>query len=338
MKLYSGIDLHSNNVVVTVLDEQDAVVAERRLSNDLELILAFLAPYVQSLVGIVVESTYNWYWLVDGLMDAGFDVRLANTAAIQQYSGLKHTDDRHDARWLAHLLRLGLIPEGYIYPREQRAIRDLARKRAQLVNQRTANILSIQNLVARETGRSISTNEVKKLFGAKEPHWPTQSPLGLAIGAHLTVLRALEEQIGALESQIVKHAREDEAYRALLSVAGVGKVLGFTILLETGDVGRFAGPGNFASYCRCVDSKRLSNGKKKGENNAKNGNRYLSWAFVEAANFAIRHYPQVKRFYERKKAKRNAVIAIKAVAHKLARASYYVMRDRVPFDMQKAFG
>lgn len=267
MKLYSGIDLHSNNSVVSIIDEEDRVVAERRLSNDLELILAFLAPYRDALVGAVVESTYNWYWLVDGLMDVGVQVHLANTAAIQQYGGLKHTDDRHDARWLAHLLRLGLLPEGYIYPREQRAIRDLSRKRAQLVRQRTANILSIQNLVARETGRSISTNEIKKIVNDRTQSWPSDSPLGLAIGSHLLVLRTLEEQILRLEEAILARARPRAEYASLLSVAGVGKVLGFTILLETGDVRRFAGPGNFASYSRCVDSKRISNGKKKGANN-----------------------------------------------------------------------
>lgn len=337
MKLYSGIDLHSNNSVVTVLDEEDRVVAEKRLANDLELIRGFLGPYDGALAGIVVESTYNWYWLVDGLMEAGLKVHLANTAAIQQYSGLKHTDDRHDARWLAHLLRLGLLKEGYIYPRQERAIRDLARKRLQLVQQRTANILSVQNLVTRETGRTVSANEIKKLIGAQNQRWPADSPLGLAIGSHLLVLRALEAQIARLEEMILARTSPREEYRALLSIAGIGKVLGFTILLETGDIGRFAGPGNFASYCRCVDSKRMSNGKKKGENNAKSGNRYLAWAFVEAANFAVRYYPPVKRFYERKKAKRNAVVAIKAVAHKLARAAFYVMRDRVAFDMQKAF-
>lgn len=338
MKLYCGIDLHSNNSVVSVIDEEDRVVAERRLRNDLELILSFLAPYAQALIGCVVESTYNWYWLVDGLMDGGFKVHLANTAAIQQYSGLKHTDDRHDARWLAHVLRLGLLPEGYIYPREQRAIRDLSRKRVQLVQQRTANILSVQNILARETGRSISANELKKLVANHTQDWPADSPLGLAIGSHLSVLRTLEEQITRIETMILRRAREQAQYTQLLSVAGVGKVLGYTILLETGDIHRFAGPGNYASYSRCVESKRISNGKKKGENNAKNGNRYLAWAFVEAANFAIRYYPPVKRFYERKRAKRNAVVAIKAVAHKLARATYYVIRDNVPFDMQKAFG
>ncbi len=113
--------------------------------------------------GIVVESTFNWYWLVDGLMDADFTVHLANTSAIRQYEGLKHTDDRHDARWLAHILRLGLLPKGYIYPKEQRAVRDLLRKRSQLVQQRTSNLLSIQNLIAREFGRQMNGNESKSL-------------------------------------------------------------------------------------------------------------------------------------------------------------------------------
>ena len=115
MKLYGGIDLHSNNVVASLIDEQDRVVYERRLPNDLGLILSEIEPFADALEGVVVESTFNWYWLVDGLQAAGYRVHLANTAAIKQYAGLKHTDDHSDARWLAHLLRLGILPEGYIY-------------------------------------------------------------------------------------------------------------------------------------------------------------------------------------------------------------------------------
>ena len=124
MKLYGGIDLHSNNCVVVLLDEEDQVVYEKRLANDLGYLLLELAPYQGMIEGVVVESTFNWYWLVDGLMEAGYPVHLANTAAIQQYCGLKYTDDRSDARWLAHLLRLKLLPEGYIYPKEERAVRE----------------------------------------------------------------------------------------------------------------------------------------------------------------------------------------------------------------------
>jgi transposase len=114
MKLYDAIDLHSNNNVTVLIDEQDKVVYEKRLPNDLGLIAQQLSAYQSSLEGIVNESTYNWYWLVDGLMDKGHQIHLANTAAIQQYEGLKHTDDTSDARWLAHILRLGILPEGYI--------------------------------------------------------------------------------------------------------------------------------------------------------------------------------------------------------------------------------
>ena len=126
---YSGIDLHSNNSVVTVTDELDRVVAEKRLPNDLGKVVGFLSPWREELAGVVVESTFNWYWLVDGLQAAGFKVHLANTTAIKKYEGLKHSGDEADARYLAHLLRLGILPTGTILAPEQRAVRDLARKR-----------------------------------------------------------------------------------------------------------------------------------------------------------------------------------------------------------------
>jgi hypothetical protein len=139
---YSGIDLHSNNSVVTVTDEEDRIVAEKRLPNDLAKILGLLMPWREEMAGVVVESTFNWYWLVDGLQAAGFKVHLANTTAIKKYEGLKHSGDEADARYLAHLLRLGILPTGTILAPEQRAVRDLARKRMQLVRSRTMHILA----------------------------------------------------------------------------------------------------------------------------------------------------------------------------------------------------
>jgi len=133
---FCGIDLHSNNSVVVVTDETDKVLLSRRCPNDLPKILALLAPHRAELVGVVVESTYNWYWLVDGLMAEGYDVKLANTVAMKRYDGLKHSDDETDAAHLAHLLRLGILPTGYIHPPTERALRDLARKRIQLVRDR----------------------------------------------------------------------------------------------------------------------------------------------------------------------------------------------------------
>ena len=337
MKLYGAIDLHSNNNVTVLTYVKDKVVYQKRLTNDLPLILEQLSPYASSIEGIVVESTYNWYWLVDGLMEKGHRVHLANTAAIQQYDGLKYTDDDSDARWLAHLFRLGVLPEGYIYPKEERAVRDLLRKRSQLVRQKTANLLSIQNLYSRNTGSSISANRIKQLRSENVDAQFRNPDLGLAVKANLTVMRSLETEIAILERVVKNRIKLRPAYRDLLTVKGIGQTLALTIMLETGDIRRFARVGNFASYCRCVGSEKLSNGKRKGSGNTKNGNKYLSWAFVEAANFAIRYEPLIARYYQRKKAKTHRVVAIKAVAHKLARACYYVMRDEVPFDVNRAF-
>jgi transposase len=115
------------------------------------------------MAGVVVESTYNWYWLVDGLQEAGFVVKLANTGAIKKYDGLKHSGDEADARHLAHLLRLGILPTGTILPPEHRAVRDLARKRMQLVRSRTSHIIAIENIAARQRGMKISSNQIKKM-------------------------------------------------------------------------------------------------------------------------------------------------------------------------------
>jgi len=338
MKLFGAIDLHSNNNVMVLIDERDEVVYRKRLANDLTLIIEQLSAYQPSLEGIVVESTYNWYWLVDGLMAKGYQVHLANTAAIQQYNGLKYTDDDSDARWLAHLFRLGVLPQGYIYPREQRPVRDLMRKRSQLVRQRTTNLLSIQNLYTRNTGQALSANRIKELQVEDIDGMLSVSDLTLAIKANLAVLRSAQEQVQILEQAIEERVKLRPEFSFLKTVPGIGQILALTIMLETGDVQRFSTVGNFASYCRCVGSQKISNGKRKGSGNTKNGNRYLSWAFVEAANFAVRYQPRIKSFYQKKKAKSHGVLAIKAVAHKLCRACYYIMRDRVPFDVSKAFG
>ena len=338
MKHYGGIDLHSTNSVVVVINEQDEVVYQKRLPNDLKCILEQLSPYQSSLQGIVVESTYNWYWLVDGLMDKGHRVHLANTAAIQQYEGLKYTDDNSDARWLAHILRLGVLPQGYIYPKQERAVRDLLRKRSQMVHHRTANLLSIQNLVTRNTGGSISANRIKGLDDQQVDELLSNGDLALAVKANLSVMCTADEQTEILERTVRERVKLRAEFSFLKTVPGIGQILALTIMLETGDIRRFPGVGNFASYCRCVGSQKISNGKRKGSGNTKNGNKYLAWAFVEAANFAIRYQPRIKSFYQRKKAKSHGVVAIKAVAHKLCRACYYIMKDRVAFDVTKAFG
>jgi transposase len=334
---YCGIDLHSNNSVVVVTDEEDRSVLQKRLPNDLGQIRAALELFREELVGVVVESTYNWYFLVDGLMDAGYRVHLAHPSAIKKYEGLKYSGDFADAAYLAHLLRLGLLAEGYIYPREERAARDLARKRMQLVRCRTAQILAIENIVARQTGGRMKSEAIKRLTAGEVTGLGFGADVTLAVDCNRAVSQVLQESIVRLEQRLQERVKLRPEYRLLKTVPGIGEVLATAIMLETGTVARFAGVGNFSSYCRCVNSLRESNDKKKGEGNAKNGNKYLSWAFVEAANFALRYCPEAKSFYERKKRKTNRVVALKAVAHKLARACYYMLREQKPFEVKRCF-
>jgi len=337
MTVYIGIDLHSNNSVVVAIDKEERKIYEKRLRNDLQLIKGELSQFRKQCYGVVVESTFNWYWLVDGLMEEGYKTHLANPAANDQYKGLKFSDDKRDARWLAKLLLLGILKEGYIYPKEERPLRDLLRKRNQLKKLRTEQILSIQSMIARNSGISVSGNDVKKMT-PEDLDRLLPDPLTVqAANSNLYIYTCLDKEMKALEKTVLALAKDRIEFGYLLTVCGIGKILGLTILLETGDINRFEGPGNYASYARSVGSKKLSNGKKKGAGNKKNGNKYLAWAFVEAANFAIRYNPKVNRYYQRKKAKTKGVVAVKAVAHKLARAVYHVLKDEVPFDVERAF-
>jgi transposase len=338
MPLYSAIDLHGNNNVTLVMDEQDQVVYQKRLANHLPLVLEKLAPFRDQLQGIVVESTFNWYWLVDGLMEAGYRVHLANPSAIQQYSGLKYTDDHSDAHWLAHLLRIGVLREGYIYPKEQRPLRDLLRKRGHLVEQQTSNILSIQNIISRNTGIRLKVDQIKHLTLDDVQMLLPNEDQALSVSSTLQVLTCLMEQIHMVEKWAHRRIKSTPLYELVQSVNGIGPILAQTILLETGDINRFADVGDYVSYCRLVGSTRVSNGKNKGKGNVKNGNKYLSWAYSEAAHFAVRFNPMIQRFYQRKVSKTKVPVAYKTVAHKLARACYHIMRNQVPFDVAKAFG
>ena len=338
MKLYAGVDLHSNNNYLGIIDQKDKRVYKKKLPNELSKVLEELEPYRKEIEGVVVESTFNWYWLVDGLMGNGYKVHLANPCAIKQYDGLKHSDDTKESFHLAHLLKLGILPEGYIYPKEERPVRDLLRKRLLLVRQKTAHILSFQNLVSRTLGTKMDGDEVIKLQEKEVENIFGGRHLVLSGKANIAAMRFLLEKIKEIEKAVLQEARLKGEYKKLLTVPGIGKILALTIMYETGDINRFPDVGNYASYCRCVGSTRLSNGKQKGTGNRKNGNKYLSWAYVEAANFAIWFYPYIKKYYQKKISKTNKIVAIKTVAHKLARASYYVMKNQEVFIPQKVFG
>ena len=338
MELYGGIDLHSTSNHLGIVDAEDKRVLKKKLLNDPDVIMATLKPYKEHLVGVAVESTFNWYWLVDLLMGEGYRVHLANPAAMKQYQGLKHRDDTHDAFWLAHLLRLGILPEGYIYPTAERPVRDLLRKRGHLVKLRTSLILSLQGIISRNCGCKITVNSIKKMRENKVvPLLAHQDDLELSGRVSKEVIDFLTRKIHEIETAVQAKIRLKEPFMYLKTIPGVGKILSLTIMVETGSLDRFPTVGDYVSYCRKVPTRWISNNKTKGKGNKKNGNRYLAWAYSEAAEFARRSDHYARSYYNRKMAKTNFMVAHSALAHKLARAAYYVMRDRVPFDPQRLF-
>jgi len=338
MRLYAGLDVHSSNTRVGIVDEAGHRVYDCRVANDVGEILEHLSPMQAELEGVVVESTYNWYWLVDALMDEGYGVHLANPSAMKMYEGRKHTDDRHDAFWLADLLRLGVLPEGYIYPRQDRPIRDLLRKRSHLVKLRTSLILSLHGIVARNCGVRLKGGVIKVLKEDRvSPYLEYNEDLHLAGRVTKEMIDCFTGKIGEIERYILPRVKMRDEYQGLLTIPGVGKVLGLTIMLETGPASRFASAGHYASYARKVPTVRLSNSKVKGRGNRKNGNRYLAWAFSEAAALARSYSPRARRYYERRRQKTNPAAAHNALGSKLAKAAWHIMKDQVVFMPEKVF-
>jgi transposase len=337
--LYCGVDLHSNNAVYVITDEKDKQLLRQRLPNELPVVLQTLAPFRPRLKVVAVESTYNWYWLVDGLMDHEYPVVLAHPSEMEQYDGIKEADDLTDAAFLARLARLNILPTGYIYPKEDRPVRDLLRRRMLLVQQRTGIILSLQNMAQRQTGQSVGWRTLRQLDDEERADLlGDHACLAFVTDEQVELIELLTEKIRRFEKKVLEHARLKPVYECLLTLPGVGTILALTIMLETGDVGRFATVGDYTSYCRCVRATHTSNGKKKAHHNGKNGNPYLTWAFVEAVHHALRTCPPAKSFYDKKRAKRNGALATKALAAKWSKAAYYMMKRQEAFDLTRVFG
>lgn len=337
MKSYVGIDLHSTNSYLCILDERGQELDSMRVNNDMSLISKKLEPYRSSIASISIESTYNWYWLVDGLMEQNYPVKLANPVAMKRYEGIKNTNDHTDASYLAELDRLGILPTGYIYPKEDRYPRDLFRTRMQLVRLQTLTLLSLQSMFTRHCNIQLSGPKIKKLTPEELQSYFSNVHEYKSARARLKILTSLREEIAEIEKDLETYLIKDKNYLLINTVPGVGKTLSKIILLETGNIERFKKVGCYASYCRCVQSIRISNGKKKGSNNRKNGNAYLHWAYLEAATCAIRSYPEITGYYQKRLKKTHRVSALNAIAHKLANAVFFMLRDGVPFDMKKLF-
>lgn len=337
MKIMVGIDLHGNNAMCGLVDLEGKRLLHKKVPCQIGKVVEFLGPYKERIERVAVESTFNWYWLIDGLQEAGYEVALANPAKIIQYEGLKKVDDKSDAYHIAELMRLGILPTGHIYDRQSRPVRDALRRRLGWVQKRTALYLSFKSLCARTLGVRMPLKELKKLSVEQARGMFSHRFDQLVAQEQIELIGRLNQSIESIEKQLLAEVPQRPYYRRLLTIPGIGEILALTITLETGPIERFASAGDYASYCRCVESQRLSNDKRKGRNNGKCGNKYLGWAFVEASNFARRYDPLSRQFHDQKESRTNGIVATKALACKLSKAAWHVMREEVNYDPRRVF-
>jgi transposase len=332
-----GIDLHARQMYVCVMDRDGKKLVHTNVkNNDFEFFLKLVAPYRHDLT-VCCECMFGWYWLADACQAAGLTFVLAHALYLRAIHGGKNKNDRIDSEKITHLLRSHLIPPAYVYPADKRPLRALLRqrlfyvwRRAELLARIASHQLAHNRAPLKQTRRSRDPWEAQLL--AAEDHPLRQ----LALQNDLAMIRHFDTQLGALEAQLQRQAKQVAArdYALLQTVPGIGEHLGLTLLCEIGDIGRFPTVKDFLSYSRLVKGTVASAGKIKGLRGAKLGNPYLRWAFGEAAVIAKRDPavigPLAQRLEARmngNKFKANTVLAIK-----LARAVYYMLRTGTVFD------
>lgn len=338
---YCGIDLSARDSHLCVVDDDLSIHLQMKAPNELPLISDLLLPFMPDLQ-IVVESTFNWYWLVDGLQSLGFDLCLAHTLGLSLITQAKVKTDRRDALTLAKLLRAGMMPKAYIYPATTRPARDLLRRRLKLVQLRAQEYGCLRQLLLREGILSRSRNELKLADDELLKAWFSHPLVVLTASHQLERIELLSEQIIELEQQILDLTRGKDDYRRLLKVAGVGRILALTILYEVGEISRFKGVRHFSSYCRLVPGVAQSGSVSRRGRSSKQGNRYLKSAFGQAAVAAVRCYPAIRRCYERHMARHRGgarkLVAYNVIAHKLAQAVYFVLKQGEDYREELLFG
>jgi transposase len=335
-----GIDLHARQMYVCVMDRQGKKLVHSNVkNNDFEFFLKLIAPYRHSLT-VCCECMFGWYWLADACQEAGLTFVLAHALYVKAIHGGKNKNDRIDSEKLTHLLRSNLIPPAYVYPSEKRPMRALLRQRicyvwhrAELLARINSHQLAHNRTPARQTRRNRDPWEEQLL--AAEDHPLRQ----LALQNDLAMIRHYDAQINALEVKLLNLAKERSGrdFALLQSVPGIGENLGLTILHEIGDIDRFPTVKDFLSYCRLVKGTVASAGKIKGLRGAKLGNPYLRWAFGEAAVIAKRDHAIIGPLAQRLEARMNGnkFKANTVVAIKLARAVYFMLKNKTVFDAER---
>lgn len=335
-KYYCGTDLHAKKMYLCILDASGQVVLHRNVAASRESFLKAVEPFRDDLV-VGVECMFAWYWLFDLCAEEGIDFVLGHALYMKAVHGGKAKNDKIDSHKIAVLLRGGSFPMAYAYPAKMRATRDLLRRRNCLVHARAELMAHIQNTTIQynlpQIGVDLSSECNRKEIGKHFPDLQVRK----IVQVDLAMIDAYDDVLRVLEPDLEKTARKHDwhALTLLRSIRGIGDVLGLVMLYEIHDIARFKTVQQFASYCRLVKCAHESNNKKKGTGGAKMGNVHLKWAFSEAAVCFVRHNPSARKLVDHLTKMHGKGKALAILAHKLARAVYYMLKTNVPFDLER---
>jgi transposase len=337
-EFYCGIDLHARTMYVCILNQDGEVMVHRNMKACPDALLKVIAPYREDIV-VAVECIFTWYWLADLCAEEGIPFVLGHALYMKAIHGGKAKNDKIDARKIAVLLRGGMLPQAYVYPAEMRATRDLLRRRMSLMRQRAALLTHVQNTNSQynlpDIGKKIAYKANREGVAERFPDPAVQQSIAVDLG----LLDYYDRLLTELELSLVQSAKVHNAqiFYRLRSIPGVGKILALVLLYEIHDINRFPRVQEFVSYCRLVKCAKESAGKRYGASGTKIGNAYLKWAFSEAAVLFLRGNPAGQKYLARLEKKHGKGKALTVLAHKLARAVYYMWKRDTMFDLDKFF-
>ena len=333
-QFYCGIDLHARSMYVCILDQTGKIVLHRNMKTEPDVFLNAIEPYRED-IAVCSECMFSWYWLADLCADEKVPFVLGHALYMRAIHGGKAKNDRIDSRKIAGLLRSGMIPKAYVYPRKMRATRDLLRRRNYLMRRRADLLAHIQNTNAQcnmqEFGRKITYRANRD--GIAEQF--SDPNVKMSIKADLALIDHYDRLLNEIELFVLRNAKQHDpnALYLLRTVHGIGKIISLVILYEVHDINRFPRVQDFASYARLVKCARESAGKRHGTGGHKIGNVHLKWAFSEAAVLFLRDNPAGMKYKKRLESKHGKAKALSIIAHKLGRAVYYILKNERAFDM-----
>jgi transposase len=333
-QFYCGIDLHARTMYLCVLNQEGEILLHRTMPAGPEPFLKAVAPYRADLV-VCVECIFTWYWLADLCARERIPFVLGHALYMKAIHGGKAKNDRIDAQKIAVLLRGGMLPQAYVYPAEMRATRDLLRRRMHLMRKRAELLTHIQNTNSQynlpEIGKKIAYKANRTGVAERFPDPAVQK----SIEVDLALIDHYDHLLRDMELAILKTAKQHDTNTLYLlrTVPGIGEILSLVLLYEIHDIQRFPRVQEFVSYCRLVKCAKESAGKRYGTSGSKIGNAYLKWAFSEAAVLCLRANPAGQKYLGRLEKKHSKGKALTVLAHKLARAVYYMLRRETTFDL-----